>query len=137
MTKDNSPPRRDYEVGYGKPPKQHQFKKGQSGNPNGPKPKRQVEQVNVGATLSQPVMVKTNQGKKLLHPLEAMLENLVRRALEDDHLGSLIEVLNIFERYGEFAAPVEVTGGGVVVAPPGRNPHEWLDEVAVFVPYEE
>ena len=26
---------RHYEVGYGKPPKQHRFKKGQSGNPSG------------------------------------------------------------------------------------------------------
>jgi hypothetical protein len=25
----------DYEVGYGKPPKEHQFKKGRSGNPRG------------------------------------------------------------------------------------------------------
>ena len=25
----------DYEVGYGKPPKHTQFKRGQSGNPNG------------------------------------------------------------------------------------------------------
>lgn len=28
-------PSEDYEVGYGKPPKRSQFKKGQSGNPEG------------------------------------------------------------------------------------------------------
>ena len=30
----------DYEVGFGRPPKAHQFKKGQSGNPNGRKKRR-------------------------------------------------------------------------------------------------
>src|SRR5688572_2882322 len=27
--------KQDYEVGFGKPPKEHQFRKGKSGNPNG------------------------------------------------------------------------------------------------------
>ena len=33
--KPRPPGPRDYEVGYGKPPKEHRFKKGQSGNPRG------------------------------------------------------------------------------------------------------
>ncbi|MHC4117020.1 MAG: DUF5681 domain-containing protein [Planctomycetota bacterium] len=32
--------REDYEVGYKKPPKEHQFKPGQSGNPKGPPVRR-------------------------------------------------------------------------------------------------
>ena len=31
-------PQRDYEVGYGKPPRQTRFSKGQSGNPRGRAP---------------------------------------------------------------------------------------------------
>ena len=34
--------RQDYKVGYSKPPKKHQFKPGQSGNPAGP-PKRKTQ----------------------------------------------------------------------------------------------
>ncbi len=34
----------DYEVGYGKPPKEHQFKAGQSGNPRG-RPKKDYQDV--------------------------------------------------------------------------------------------
>ena len=36
-SKKNPKKRPDYEVGYGKPPKAHQFAKGESGNPRGPK----------------------------------------------------------------------------------------------------
>ena len=37
--------KKDYNVGYGKPPKQHQFKKGQSGNPAGrPKKPEPIDQ---------------------------------------------------------------------------------------------
>lgn len=32
----------DYKVGFGKPPEEHQYKKGQSGNPDGRK-KREAE----------------------------------------------------------------------------------------------
>ena len=36
MSSDRKPGRpHDYKVGYGKPPKEHRFKKGQSGNPRG------------------------------------------------------------------------------------------------------
>ena len=36
---DDLPPRRAGKIGYGRPPKEHQFKKGQSGNPRG-RPRR-------------------------------------------------------------------------------------------------
>ncbi len=38
MTKDKSNDRPPYEIGYGKPPKKHRFKKGESGNYSGRKP---------------------------------------------------------------------------------------------------
>jgi len=34
--------RRDYEVGYGKPPRDTRFKEGQSGNPRGRPPERRT-----------------------------------------------------------------------------------------------
>ncbi len=39
MRPDNDNGNNDEEVGFGRPPKQHQFKPGQSGNPRGRPPK--------------------------------------------------------------------------------------------------
>lgn len=130
-----SPPREpDYVVGYGKPPKEHQFKKNQSGNLRGAPRKRRVETADVGAMLSKSVPVKTKRGKKLVHPFEPMLKSLMHRALEENHLSALLEILKYFEAYGAFADPVRVSAGGVIQAPAGVDWHEWLDEMSEFIP---
>jgi hypothetical protein len=62
-TADNTP-KRDYEVGYGKPPKKTQFKKGQSGNPSGSKRTERVDDIAVvfDEILAEPVTI-LNGGK--------------------------------------------------------------------------
>jgi hypothetical protein len=35
---------RDYPIGKGKPPAEHQFKKGRSGNPRGPRHKKKAKE---------------------------------------------------------------------------------------------
>lgn len=52
--KANSP--RNYEVGYGKPPAEHRFKKGQSGNSRG-RPKGQKSQINLSEERLKDIIV--------------------------------------------------------------------------------
>ena len=63
MSKDKKGKGADYDVGFGKPPKAHQFKKGTSGNPAGAPSKRKRKPVDVVAILNQSLEVKTSGGR--------------------------------------------------------------------------
>lgn len=52
--------KKDYEVGYGKPPKATQFKKGQSGNSKGRPRKSENVRTLLRETLNQRVQVRVN-----------------------------------------------------------------------------
>lgn len=79
-----------YEVGYGKPPKEHQFKPGQSGNPKGrPKHKTELEsQRDMRAILMQAAMTPvttTIDGRRTKIPaLEAVYLKMFAKAIEGD-----------------------------------------------------
>jgi hypothetical protein len=51
-------------VGYKDPPKQHQFQKGQSGNPQGGRKKAEIEDIRVVMQDVLDEMVKINEGGK-------------------------------------------------------------------------
>jgi Family of unknown function (DUF5681) len=78
---------RKYKVGYCRPPKHTQFKKGQSGNPGG-RPKGTLNVATVlENTLRQTVEVadeKTNE-KRTITKLEAAIQRLVDNAVEGDN----------------------------------------------------
>ena len=78
---------RNYKVGYCRPPKHTQFKKGQSGNPGG-RPKGTLNVATVlENTLRQTVEVadeKTNE-KRTITKLEAAIQRLVDNAVEGDN----------------------------------------------------
>lgn len=62
-----------YEVGYGKPPKEHQFKKGQSGNAKGrPKGRKNFSTI-LDDVLYEPVVVNGRRGSRKMPALEAGL----------------------------------------------------------------
>lgn len=75
----------DYPVGYGKPPKNTQFKKGQSGNPKG-RPKGSANpDVLIRKLLLKPVTV-TQNGKATKVPvIEALLTKVLSMAASGDH----------------------------------------------------
>ena len=74
----------DYEVGYGKPPENTRFKKGQSGNPKGrPKGSRNFS-TDLKATLEQPVRINSGGTFKSVSTQLAALQRLREKALKGD-----------------------------------------------------
>jgi len=76
--------KKTYDVGYGKPPEATQFKKGQSGNPNGrPKGTRNLK-TDVVAVLKKPVPISEGGRKRHISTQEAALMRLRDKALKGD-----------------------------------------------------
>jgi hypothetical protein len=88
---------RTYDVGYGKPPKQNRFQKGQSGNPRG----RPKGSLNVATALerelNQRVMVKENGQSRSITKFEAAIKQLVNKAASGDAkaIQFLVNLLNL------------------------------------------
>ncbi len=85
----------NYPVGYGKPPTETRWKKGQSGNPGGKRKKAFASHVGIARTLAEPTTAKLPDGKKIkLELMEASYFNLCRDALKGDNK-ALFEALQI------------------------------------------
>ena len=77
-----------YDVGFGKPPKPSQFRKGFSGNPKGrPKGRRNLGTV-LERTLQEKVVINENGVRRTVTKLEAAVKQLVNRAASGD-LGAM------------------------------------------------
>jgi hypothetical protein len=74
-----------YEVGYQKPPKQSQFKPGQSGNPNGrPKGQKNASTL-LREILNEKVTIQENGCKRSITKQEVAIIRLVNDAMRGDH----------------------------------------------------
>jgi hypothetical protein len=71
---------RDYEVGYGKPPCQTRFKKGQSGNPRGRAPGAQNLKTVLIDALNELVVVAENGGRRKISKRQAIIKQLVNQS---------------------------------------------------------
>ena len=72
------------EVGYKKPPKNTQFKKGKSGNPKGRPPKKDFYQAFYDA-LNEEITITINGEKKTLTIKEAILKKLLFDSVNGKH----------------------------------------------------
>ena len=74
----------DYPVGYRQPPVHSQFKKGESGNPQG-RPKGTLNFATVLLkTLREKVVINENGKRKIITKLEAAVKQLVNKAASGD-----------------------------------------------------
>ncbi len=133
---DKKKPSGDNEVGYGKPPKEHQFPKGRSGNLRGRPKSKKSGLTDISGLLNEPVKVKAGGKVREMGPFEAGLRKRAQRAVDKD-LRAILKFVKICEEYGVIAAPPAATGGGVVRAPKGVNFHEWLESVTEEKPIDE
>lgn len=91
------PSKGDYEVGYGKPPVEHRFKPGQSGNPRGrPKGHRNLK-TDLAEELREKVLVREGAKERRLTKQQAMVKSLTARAIKGDPRGIQI-LISLIER---------------------------------------
>jgi len=75
---------KDYEVGYGKPPKKSQFKAGESGNPRGRKKNTRNLKTDLLKLLGQRIFVREGERKFRVSAQEGVLMALLSKCLKGD-----------------------------------------------------
>jgi hypothetical protein len=92
---------RDYEVGYGKPPKHTRFKKGRSGNPKGRKRRVKTLGKLLTEVLDEKVTVTENGRKRKIPKIDAMFTQVANRAVQGDSKATqtLFRVIQSFHRH--------------------------------------
>jgi Family of unknown function (DUF5681) len=87
--------------GYGRPPVDHQFKPGQSGNPRGrPKGRKNFETMFLDV-LNRKITVRDKNGARVLSKIEAILEVQLNKALAGDS-NAFAKVFQIAEKFEAF-----------------------------------
>jgi Family of unknown function (DUF5681) len=92
------PDKPDYEVGYGKPPKERRFKPGQSGNASG-RPKRSKNAKTLLREALDEIVVVTEAGvQQRMSKREVFFKTLVARAMKDNRYAALL--MKTMDQYG-------------------------------------
>jgi Family of unknown function (DUF5681) len=95
---------RNYDVGYGKPPKVTRFKRGQSGNPKG-RPSGSLTLVSdLAAELKEKVTVRESGRARRVSKQRALIKSLMAKALQGDVRASAA-ILALYARAGLEVAP--------------------------------
>ena len=76
--------RKEYEIGYGKPPKASQFKPGQSGNPKGRRKGAKGLKSDLRSELAQRVSITENGRAEKLTKQQVVVKQLVAKAAKGD-----------------------------------------------------
>ncbi len=119
----------DYKVGYGRPRRNRQFKKGQSGNPRGrPKKRADAKTSDIVSILNEPVLVKKAGKERLMTPFEASIRKLTSQALNDKNVAAALELIRLCEEYDVIPPPPTPEGMGEVwIVPQNFTTDEWSE----------
>ena len=76
--------KRDYEVGYGTPPRHTRFTKGRSGNPRGRAPGAKNLKTFLIDALNELVVVTENGGRRTISKGQAIIKQIVNQSAKGD-----------------------------------------------------
>ncbi len=122
---DDRSKRRPYEVGYGKPPKAHQFKP-KNGEATEGKSKRsktrkrstdEPEEVDLTPLFAEPVRVLKNGRVESMDPYEGLLRKQVEQAIKKGSHSSIKTVIDVAIEHDLLKLPPPAPGGGVLLVP--------------------
>ena len=116
----------DEQVGYGKPPKEHRFKKGRSGNPAGRPPKKQLPN-DMRSMLERVGNETVEVGGKEMTMLEIELRTLQRKAAKGDVTASR----HLAKMRSDAGVGQQIAGGGVLLLPASGTLDEWTAAAAI------
>ena len=122
-------PKPTYEVGYGKPPRANQFRKGRTGNPRG---KRQGEENMISAFkrhVLKRVRIKDGDQIQTITLAEAVILKNYNAALQKNPF-AMGNMFRLAEASGEFVDRTDAkqVGGAIAVPIRSKNMEEFLAE---------
>lgn len=88
----------DYKVGYGRPPEEHRFKPGRSGNPKGRAKGAKGFKSDLKAALEAPVHLTEGGIKRKITTQAAAIKRLVERAVGKGDLRALEKLLGFAQQ---------------------------------------
>jgi hypothetical protein len=108
-------------VGYKRPPKSSQFKKGKSGNPGGRRKKNGPITVDLDGIFNEVFPVKIGGQIRELSAKEVEIRQILKKAVDKKDFKSIAYLLDLFEKHGCIVETDKRTGG-VLTMPTNRMP---------------
>jgi hypothetical protein len=111
-----------YDVGYGKPPRRSQFKRGQSGNPSGKRRGVRSLRLDLVQELSEEVRVSENGKIRQLTKQQLVIKALVTKAAKGDTraiakcLDITLQLVGIAPDEGDSGTPLSADDAAVMAA---------------------
>jgi hypothetical protein len=98
----------DFQIGYGKPPKQTRFKPGQSGNPRGRPSGTRNLKTDLAEELAERIAISEGGRRQAVSKQRAMLKQLMAKALKGD-VRAANTVLGLVERLLDARADADMS----------------------------
>ena len=108
-------PKEEEAVGYKRPPKSGQFKKGESGNPGGRRKKNGPIEVDVESIFQELFSVKVAGQIRTMSAKEVEIRQILKKAIEKKEVKSIAYLLELFDKHGCIAEPKNRTSGVITL----------------------